>query len=549
MKKFLPLIISIITLLSIQTGNASIVQNWSSIESGSGNQQTAGTTTINGKHIVAGNFVTNYETSQGITNSIAGSNDCFITAYNEQHQLEWSLSFGNSCHEQLNSIDCDQATGIIYVTGSFYNTLTIGTESVTSNGGTDIFIAAFNESGNIIWLQSFGGTGTDEGVKCVVDVNGNLILAANTHAYQFPNSDQVAIGESVCIAKMNNNGVVIWSVCESVNNTGIVKIMDLFADENANIYITGYFNGTLNAGFNGTQNFISANQNLWIAKYNALGNPVFYYTPASALTSTSAGTGITATGNGSIYIAGFYEGTFSFAGKPSSGLDRNVMILEMNANGNPVNATYFESPGYQQSGKIAITDNNYVAISGYFLDMFTINGNTHYTSGGLDAFVAYSSALNGISDCEIYNTLGDDLINELQSEGNELIVSGYFGANQSGVNLTLGSNVYTSNGGSDGFTVSFSIENNTTGISDSQESVKNVIAYPNPTNGATTIKLQNENEALLELIDITGRKIMNLKVPSYSNSVQIDLSNLNSGFYQLVITENDKVSFVKIEKY
>jgi hypothetical protein len=109
--------------------------------------------------------------------------------------------------------------------------------------------------------------------------------------------------------------------------------------------------------------------------------------------------------------------------------------------------------------------------------------------------------------------------------------------------------VYTSNGGSDGFTVSFSIDNNTTGISDSQESVKNVIAYPNPTNGATTIKLQNENEAQIELIDITGRKIMNLKVPSYSNSVQINLSNLNSGFYQLVISENDKVSFVKIEKY
>ncbi len=549
MKKFLPLIISIITSLSIQTGNASIVQNWSSIESGSGNQQTAGTTTVNGKQIVAGNFITNYETSQSITNSIAGSNDCFITAYNEQHQLEWSLSFGNSCHEQLNSIDSDPATGIIYVTGSFYNTLTIDSESVTSNGGTDIFMAAFNESGNILWLQSFGGTGSDEGIKCVVDVNGNLVLAANTNAYQFPNSDQVATGSAVCIAKFNYTGTILLSVCESVHNSGIVNAQDLFSDESANIYVTGHFNGTLNAGTNGSQNFQSQNQNLWIAKYNTLGNPLFYYTPSSVMTSTTGGTGIISFANGNIFIAAFYEGTFSFAGKPSTGLDRNVMILEMNANGNPVNATYFESPGYQQSGKIAITDNNHVAISGYFLDMFTINGNTHYTSGGLDAFVAYSSALNGISDCEIYNTLGDDLINEMQSEGTEVIISGYFGANQTGVNLTLGSNVYTSTGGSDGFTVSFSVENNTTGISDSQESVQNIMAYPNPTNGATTLKLQNENEAQIDVIDITGRKIMILKVPSYSNSVQIDFSNLKSGFYQLVVTENDKVSIAKIEKY
>jgi hypothetical protein len=549
MKKFLPLIISIITTLSIQSGNASIVQNWSSIESGSGNQQTAGTTKVNGLQIVAGNFLTNYETSQGITNSIAGSNDCFITAYNEQHQLEWSLAFGNSCHEQLNSIDADPASGIIYVTGSFYNTLTIASKSVTSNGATDIFIAAFNESGNILWLQSFGGTGSDEGVKCVVDINGNLVLVANTNAYQFPNSDQVANGSAVCIAKFSNTGSIFWSVCESVNNSGNVKVLDLFSDENANIYITGHFNGTLMAGFNGAQTFQSQNQNIWIAKYNNSGNPIFYYTPSSVMTSTSGGTGIISASNGNIFIAAFYEGTFSFAGKPSTGLDRNLMLLEMNGNGNPVNVTYFESIGFQQSGKIVITDNNYIAVSGYFLDMFAMNGNTLYSLGGLDAFVLYTSTINGNPGFEIFSSLGDDLINDLRSEGTEVNISGYFGANQTGVNLTLGSNVYTSNGGSDGFTVSFSIDNNTTGISDSQESVKNVIAYPNPTNGATTIKLQNENEAQIELIDITGRKIMNLKVPSYSNSVQINLSNLNSGFYQLVISENDKVSFVKIEKY
>jgi hypothetical protein len=153
------------------------------------------------------------------------------------------------------------------------------------------------------------------------------------------------------------------------------------------------------------------------------------------MTSTTGGTGIISSANGNIFIAAFYEGTFSFAGKPSTSLDRNVMILEMNANGNPVNATYFESQGYQQSGKIAITNNNYVAISGYFLDMLVVNGNNIYSSGGLDAFVFYTSTINGNSGCEIFNSLGDDFINDLQSEGNELIVTGYFGANQTGVNL------------------------------------------------------------------------------------------------------------------
>lgn len=548
MKKFIPCLISIITSLTIQTGNAFVVQNYSIIESGSGNQQVAGTTLLNGKRIVAGNFSTNYETSQSTTNSNAGSNDCFITAYNDQNELEWSISFGNSCHEQLNDIDSDPVTGMIYVTGSFYNTLSITSKSVTSNGGTDIFVAAFNEAGSILWLQSYGAAGSDEGIKCVVDADGNLVLAANTNAYQFPGSDQVAIGSAVCIAKIHNSGTILWSICESVNNSEIIKVQDLFSDENGDIYITGYFHGTLLAGINGSQVFQSMTQNLLVAKYNASGNPIFYYTPLSVMTSTSGGTGITAAANGNIYISAFYEGAFSFAGKQSSGLDRNVMILEMNTNGNPINVTYFESNGYQQSGKIAITGNNYITVSGYFIDMFNMNGNILYSSGGLDAFIIYSSITNGNSGCEIYNSIGDDLIIDLQSEGNELIISGYFGGNQTGVNFSLGNNYYISNGGSDGFVVSVAIDNNTTGILDSQETIKKVVAYPNPTNGATTINIQNENEAKIELIDVTGRTVMNLKVPSYSNSVQIDLSNLKAGFYQLVVTENEKVSFVKIEK-
>lgn len=549
MKKFLPLIISIIATLTLQTVNATTMQNWAIIESGSGNQKVAGTTLLNGKYVVAGNFSTNYETAQGTINSIAGSNDCFITAYNEQQQLEWTISFGNSCHEQLNSIDSDPAAGIIYVTGSFYNTLTIASESVTSNGGTDIFVAAFNEAGNLLWLDSYGSNGSDEGVKCMVDVNGNLVLVANTNAYQFPNSDQVAQADAVCIAKINSTGTIIWSVCESVNNSGIVKVQDVFSDENANIYITGHFNGTLNAGINGTQNYVSANQNLWIAKYNTSGLPLFYFIPSTVSTSTSGGTGITVSSNGNIYVAGFYEGTFSFAGKTSTGIDRNMMLLELNANGNPMNVTFFESLGFQQSGEIAVSENNYLVIVGYFIDMLTINGNTHYSSGGLDAFIVYTSAINGNSGYEIYNSLGDDLINDLQSEGTELIMSGFFGANQTGVNLTVGSNVFTSNGGNDGFTVSFTVDNNTTGISNSQESSQKILAYPNPTQGVTNIKLNNENKAQIDLIDPTGRTILSQEIPAYSNTVQLNLSNIKSGIYQLVITEKEKINYVRIEKY
>lgn len=65
-------------------------------------------------------------------------------------------------------IDLRDPRETIYITGSFgYPSAEFGTTALASNGGTDIFVASFDTSGNVLWANQAGGPGNDEGRSLV----------------------------------------------------------------------------------------------------------------------------------------------------------------------------------------------------------------------------------------------------------------------------------------------------------------------------------------------------------------------------------------------
>ncbi len=65
------------------------------------------------------------------------------------------------------------ASGNLYMTGSFSATADFdpgaGTANLVSLGGTDIFIAKYDASGNYVWAKKLGNTSTDTGYGLVLD--------------------------------------------------------------------------------------------------------------------------------------------------------------------------------------------------------------------------------------------------------------------------------------------------------------------------------------------------------------------------------------------
>lgn len=70
--------------------------------------------------------------------------------------------------------------GSIYTTGSFEGTADFdpggGIYNLTSEGGADIFISKLDPTGNFYWAKNIGSTNQDRGVSIAVDAFENLYI-------------------------------------------------------------------------------------------------------------------------------------------------------------------------------------------------------------------------------------------------------------------------------------------------------------------------------------------------------------------------------------
>ena len=65
----------------------------------------------------------------------------------------------------------------MYLAGVFANTVVLGGTTLTSRGGSDVFVAKFNPASNrFVWAQRAGGTG-DDGATALV-VSGTSVYVA-----------------------------------------------------------------------------------------------------------------------------------------------------------------------------------------------------------------------------------------------------------------------------------------------------------------------------------------------------------------------------------
>lgn len=82
----------------------------------------------------------------------------------------------------VNNIAID-AAGAIYVTGDFYNSGDFdpgaGSNLLTSNGSSDVYVAKFSSTGAYQWAVAVGGSGLDQAQGIAVDSDGDVHIAGS----------------------------------------------------------------------------------------------------------------------------------------------------------------------------------------------------------------------------------------------------------------------------------------------------------------------------------------------------------------------------------
>src|SRR5690606_38757563 len=100
----------------------------------------------------------------------------FIAKYNSTGNLVWAHQVaGGAIFSAGYGIALD-ASDNVYVTGEFTGLGYFGTTSVGSTGGSDIFVAKYNTSGSLLWVNHLGGPESDFGNSIAVDGSGNAYV-------------------------------------------------------------------------------------------------------------------------------------------------------------------------------------------------------------------------------------------------------------------------------------------------------------------------------------------------------------------------------------
>jgi hypothetical protein len=300
-----------------------------------------------------------------------------ILKYNSSGNLKWVKNVCNSSDVLYPNISTD-LIGNIYLTGSFSSpTLTIGSTVLTNVGnGWDVFIAKYDSSGNAIWAKSAGGNWDIHSTSITTDMNCNVYITGYFHnSASFDSIILTSSGYSdIFIAKYNSSGDVLWaksaggSISECANS--------ITTDNVGYIYITGvFYSHQITFDSITVTNTDIENCDIFIAKYNSSGNVIWAKSAGGG--NNDASHDISTDADGNVYITGAFwspQITFDSIMLTNMGYD-NCYIAKYDSSGNIQWAKRPDGDGASASGIVTVLNSN-VYITGSFTGLLIFGDDT-----------------------------------------------------------------------------------------------------------------------------------------------------------------------------
>jgi len=259
---------------------------------------------------------------------------CFSTFYSQN----WINQAGGNSNDECYDVVVD-ASGNIYSTGYVTGATTFGTTlNLTTNGYSDIYVSKSDANGNFIWAKTFGGSSADRGFDIALDASDNILITGYFNGTAlFDGFTITASGSSqdLFIAKLDNSGNVIWVISEG--GTDAETGFGIATDDAGNVVVIGQYRGTTSLAGN---TFISKTDpvtniqsfDFFVAKYSPSGAPLWSLNGASNY--DNKGLAVKVDHNNNILVSGQFSDTLSFASTQINNTIYNAgMVFQLSPTG------------------------------------------------------------------------------------------------------------------------------------------------------------------------------------------------------------------------
>jgi hypothetical protein len=151
----------------------------------------------------------------------AGADDVFLAEIGTDGKLAAAISFGGAGSEQAGGLVLDDQ-GNLYTTGVFAGSVSLGTQTLTASGQTDIFVAKLLPSLELEWAVGLGGTGMEYAYRLVRTPRGDLVVGGLFFDQaQIGGTTLSSPGATGLLVKLDDQGSPLWSKVAGANVNGL----------------------------------------------------------------------------------------------------------------------------------------------------------------------------------------------------------------------------------------------------------------------------------------------------------------------------------------
>ncbi len=216
-----------------------------------------------------------------------GGSDIFLAKYDESGTRQWVRLLGTASHDAGCGVATD-ASGNIYVTGETRGDL--GGES--HEGYRDVFLARYDGSGTRQWVRLLGTASDDYGLGVATDASGNIYVTGETSGDLGGETNEG--GSDIFLARYDESGTRQW--VKLLGTASDDYGLGVATDTSGTIYITGETSGNLDGESN------AGKEDVFLARYDGSGTRQWVRLLGTA--SHDAGCGVTTDASGNIYVTG-----------------------------------------------------------------------------------------------------------------------------------------------------------------------------------------------------------------------------------------------------
>ena len=360
--------------------------------------------------------------------------DSFLVKYNSSGAYQSVKTFDASSGNTNTFTIAIDSSGNVYVAGQFSGTVVFNPgdpiSSVTSSSNNG-FLVKYNSSAVYSWAKTMQSNGNNVGQansnSIATDSSGNKYVAGYFNGTVVfnpgdPSSSMTSSSNNGFLVKYNKDGIYQSVKIFDSSNGGYAATNSVSIDSNSNVYVAGYFNGTVvfNPGDPGSSVNSSSGYNKgFLVKYNSSG---VYQSVKTFDADTNGGNAyiysLAVDSSGNVYVAGQFTGTVVFnPGDPGSSVTSNngdSFLVKYNSSGVYQSVKTFDtSSGNANTNSMAVDSSGNVFVAGIFYGTTVFNpgdlGSSVTGNSGDSFLVKYNS--NGVyqSVKTIHNTSNGDM--------------------------------------------------------------------------------------------------------------------------------------------